>query len=493
MIELNRKELFAKLNAGIQKIYTAVAATFGPNGKNVIIQDRNGTIKVTKDGVTVANAVHSDDSIEQIGIEMIRQAANTSVKNTGDGTSTTTILASTMVNTGASIGINDVDKYKKEANAVLEKVKNLLKEKVINPTEEIIYNVALTSSNNDESIARIVADTVNYVGKEGSIIVKIKSNQLDYSSELVNGYTFKRGYESSRFINDNRNGTLKLGQTLVALIDKKLDRFEEVLEIVAHALKQKKALLIVAEEFSSNFINNCLKNDNIIPVKLPEFGSHRQFYLDDLAIYTKAAVNNNSIVVSNLGEASGVTMTKDSTSITRNTEEDNLEISQRLELLQLQISEAKDEFTEGKLKDRLHQMNGKSAIIYVGGNNPLDMVENKDLVDDAVGACISAIKNGILPGAGKALFYASHKIAKEGNDTEKIILFALRQPSYLINSAIDDVLEPFETGYDARQCKMVNLVEQGIVDSYETVINCLENSVSVSTSILCSECLIIQE
>jgi chaperonin GroEL len=495
MIELDRKELFEKILNGIRKIDKAVASTFGPNGKNVIIKDLNGQIKVTKDGVTVANAIHSDDPIEQIAIEMIRQAANTSVENTGDGTSTTTLLASEMVlnNVNEFVAL-DVNQYKIDAAEVLNNVKVYLREKSIPVNESIIENVALTSSNNNIDIAKLVSKAVLFVGQDGAINVKINNNDTENKLEFVEGYSFKRGYESSKFINNPKTGNIDLQQTKVLIIDRKLDRFEDVLECVIDCKKTNFSLLIIAEEFSQNFINNCLKNPNIIPVKLPEFGTFRSFYLDDLSIYTGSKINNNKIDTSNMAVSDTVVVTKDSVSIVKY-DRDKVLIDNRITLLKEHIKTAKDEFTKFKFLDRLHQLSSKNAIIYVGGNNPLEISETKDLIDDAVGACLSSLKQNVLPGAGKAMYKASFDYIKKGNLAETVILSALNRPMFILlgNSKGDYSNVSFNVGYDARRNEITNLLESGIIDSYETVINCIENAIAVSTSILCSECLIIQE
>lgn len=500
-----------RLLAGAKLLYDTVKSTFGPNGKNVIIRDGNNQIVVTKDGVTAANAVYSNDPIEQLGIDILRASANKSVKATGDGTSTTTILAYNMLNNH----VKDIAAFRELSENILQKVKQKLKERsfIINTKDhkEILYNVALTSANNNKKIAEVVSDVIAEIDKDGHVEVTDADNNGSISLELIEGYSFNRGFESHKFVNNPKKVLVDIKtNSRVLIVDKKIERFEEIIDYVKFCKQNNEPLLVVAEEFSPSFINNCLLNLQaknqvvVIPVKLPEFGQFRNSYLSDLATFTGATSTMlNLIDPKNLGFCRGFNVSATKTTVFFSENVSNKPIHELIELLHELIKSTTNEHTLSKYKDRLTQLMGTNAIIRVGSSSAVETKELIDLIDDAVGACQSALRNGVLPGGGVALY----KIACEVEEELNVNLEALKTPFKILNSIenktttevasyVELVLnmnEYFNKGVSLRTKEVVDLVSEGIIDSHDTVLNCVENAMSVANSLLTSSSVIINK
>lgn len=512
-----------KLFSGIKKIYENVVTTFGPLGKNVIIRCADGSLKVTKDGVTVANNTFSIDQEEQAGIELIRQAANKSLKDTGDGTSTTVVLAFHMIfNILYDFKLKnkiDINEFKNGAKKALKDIDDIL---VQNKTFDFsLFNIAKTSSNGDENIAKVVTEVIEKCGIDGHIELNLSNFPLhDY--EFFDGYKINNGYLSSKFINNKEKVCFESNNPnaythKVLIFDGKLENFENIIHLFDKENLDNKGmrLLIIADDFSVTFLNNCLKNSGtVIPTKFTEFGDTKQFFIDDLCIYTGAKACTKDISFKDLGDCSGFRLTKDFT-IIYPLQKLNIKITNQLEIINKLIESSKSEFNSKKLKQRKSSLLGKNAIINVGGLTDSSMNENKDLFEDAIGACRAALKNGVLPGGGISLFRVYNLLGNKLSSMSKYLnryVFNKQEDDFELgyNMVINSLLIPFliitnnnieiknnilnnknfHYVYNVKNKQYGLSNELKILDSYETTKACLENATSVALSILTSQIFI---
>ena len=523
-------ELKKKILSGINKINDSVSSTLGPAGRNVIIRDADGSIKVTKDGVTVAKAFSKlEDPVEDIGAQMVKQVSIKSADKAGDGTTTSTLLATVMINDGMKAitqGSNAVEVKKgidKGVAKVVEGLKSISKDI---SSEDQIKQVATISANNDPEIGTLIATALDKVGTDGVVAIE-ESKTGETTLEVVEGMMFERGYKSPYFVTDNTSMQAVFEKPLIFLYDGRLNTTAHVLPVLQAAHSENLPLLIIAEDIENealallvvNKANNTIK---VCAVKAPDFGDRRTAILEDIAILTGGTVvsptKGHKIdkmkpdeFKAMFGKSRVVNITsKDTTIIDGKGEVEKIE--QRLSDLKAQIEIAKSNFEVEKLQERLSKLTGGVAIINVGGLSEVEMREKKDRVDDALHATKAALDQGIVPGGGMALinckeFIKDAYINCDNDDQELgvgIVEKALSAPfkKILYNAGIENVYELLSLidkrcndeednkewiGYNAKTGEVEDFLSSGILDPTKITRTAIENAASVAGTILTTE------
>jgi len=512
-----------KLVNGIDKLADAVVSTLGPNGRNVVIAN-GGIPQSTKDGVTVAKSISLSDNVENVGVEMVKQAAIKTADNAGDGTTTSTLLAREMVKAGLSHlsnGANAVEIKRDIDRAVKQVVNSIRTNSEDISSEEQLEQVATISANNDPEVGKLIATAMNKVGREGIVTIEESKTGETYL-ETVEGMQFDRGYKSHYFVTDNNSMTCYLEDTLILMTDKKISQVKELLPILEAVSNQNKSLLIVAEDIDSEalaalIVNKMRGTIKVAAVKAPDFGDRRKLILEDMAVLTGGQVvsSDKGMKLDKFswdwfGQSRLVTVTKDETTIVDGRGGAD-EIQTRIEEIQQQIEKSTSSFEKEKLQERLAKFVGGVAIIHVGGFTEAEMKEKKDRVDDALHATKAAIEEGIVPGGGAALLYARGNILfaeGENNIGARIVYQACGKPfnqiltnagyeevqsmilaDTLINSGDEDVW----TGYNLKTEEMVDMKEAGIIDPAKVTRTALENAASVAGTVLLTECVVVDD
>ena len=515
------KEARQGLLKGINKLADAVVSTLGPNGRNVVIF--KGHIEApqsTKDGVTVAKSFLDADPEAHLGQLLIRQAAMKTGDKAGDGTTTSTLLAREMIQSGLSAldnGENAVKIKRDIDKTVKEVISNLSK----NISEDIsaegqLEQIATISSNNDIETGKLIAQAIEKVGLEGVVHVE-ESKTGDTYLETVEGMQFDRGYKSPYFVTDNSTMQSTLDNPAILIMDHRLNSVKELLPILEAVSAQGKSLLIIAEDIDNEALATLIVNKmrgtiNVCAVKAPDFGDRRKLVLEDIAITTGGKVFDKQKGMKLdkfswdwFGEARKVTVNKEQTTIVdgKGTAE---AIEARVEELQSQIEKSKTPYETEQLQNRLAKFVGGVAIIHVGGNTETEMGEKKDRVDDALHATKAALDEGILPGGGVALLYASNGI-KADSIGAQIVIGACSKPfsQILINAGYDDVKTQILAdqlvnsgndhwaGIDVDSGDVVNFREKGVIDPTKVSRLALENAASVAGTVLLTECTLTQD
>ena len=507
-----------RLVNGINTLADAVTSTLGPNGRNVVYTDGQSVFS-TKDGVTVAkNINYLEDPIEELGIKMIKQAAIKTADNTGDGTTTSTLLAQSMVNAGLNHlnnGSNAVEIKRGIDRAVKQLVESLRKElKEDISSEEQLEQVATISANNDPEIGKLIAEAMKKVGREGVVHVEESKTGETYL-ETVEGMQFERGYKSPYMVTDNNSMTAILNDVYVLIIDKKVSQVKELLPVLESISQQNKSILVIAEDVEGEALAALIVNKargilKSAAVKAPDFGDRRKLILEDIAILTGGQVISTEKGMklekfdsSWLGQARSVTISKDTTTIVDG-KGDETKIEARINELMEQIELAKTPFEKEKLQERLAKFVGGISIVHVGGNTETEVKERKDRFDDALHATKAAIEEGIVPGGGVALLHMRDLI--EVNDIgSQIVYEACSAPlkKILTNAGVEQekvyqIMNDIKNetswmGYDLQSEKVVNMKEAGIIDPAKVTRTALENAASVAGTILLTECTIVDK
>ena len=507
-----------RLVNGINTLADAVTSTLGPNGRNVVYTDGQSVFS-TKDGVTVAkNINYLEDPIEELGIKMIKQAAIKTADNAGDGTTTSTLLAQSMVNAGLNHlnnGSNAVEIKRGIDRAVKQLVESLRKElKEDISSEEQLEQVATISANNDPEIGKLIAEAMKKVGREGVVHVEESKTGETYL-ETVEGMQFERGYKSPYMVTDNNSMTAILNDVYVLIIDKKVSQVKELLPVLESISQQNKSILVIAEDVEGEALAALIVNKargilKSAAVKAPDFGDRRKLILEDIAILTGGQVISSEKGMklekfdsSWLGQARSVTISKDTTTIVDG-KGDETKIGARIDELMEQIELAKTPFEKEKLQERLAKFVGGISIVHVGGNTETEVKERKDRFDDALNATKAAIEEGIVPGGGVALLYMRDLI--EVNDIgSQIVYEACSAPlkKILSNAGVEQekiyqIINDIKSetswmGYDLQSEKVVNMKEAGIIDPAKVTRTALENAASVAGTILLTECTIVDK
>jgi len=509
-----------KLVNGIDKLSNAVTSTLGPNGRNVVISNNQGYPQSTKDGVTVAKNITLEDPIEELGAQLVKQAAIKTADGAGDGTTTSTLLAQEMVKNGLvhlNNGVNAVKIKRDIDSAVKEVVKELRKEISQDiSSEDQLKQVATISSNNDPEVGELIATAMQKVGREGVVHIEESKSGETYL-ETVEGMQFDRGYKSHYFVTDNNTMTCTLENPLILIADKRFTSIKELLPVLEAVSNQGKPLFIIAEDLDGEALATLIVNKmrgtiKVCAVKAPDFGDRRKLLLDDIAILTGGEVfsTDKGMKLDKFdwkwfGEARLVTVTKDQTTIVDGKGQSE-RIQTRIEELQQQIEKAKTPFEQEKLQERLAKFVGGVAIIHVGGNTETEVKEKKDRVDDALQATKAAIEEGIVPGGGSALLYAREAITNANTVGGGIVWKACSAPfmKILTNAGYEE-MESYQVinnlfnvrdnwrGYNLETQKFVDMKQAGIIDPTKVTRTAIENAASVAGTILLTECTVVDK
>ena len=508
------------IKRGVDALANAVKVTLGPKGRNVIIGKSFGAPQVTKDGVTVAKEIELKDNLENMGAQMVKEVASKTNDLAGDGTTTATILAQSIVNEGlknVAAGANPMDLKRGIDKAVTAVIEGLEKQSVeIGSASDKILQVASISANNDSAIGTLITEAFEKVGKEGVITVEEAKGTETYV-DVVEGMQFDRGYISPYFVTDSEKMEADLETPQILITDKKISVMKDILPILEPVAQSGKPLLIIAEDIDGEALATLVVNKlrgslKIAAVKAPGFGDRRKAMLEDIAILTGGTViseergfNLESATLDMLGTAEKVTIDKDNTTIVNGSGKSK-DIKDRVNQIKAQIESTTSDYDKEKLQERLAKLSGGVAVLYVGAPSEVEMKEKKDRVDDALHATRAAIEEGIVAGGGVALLNSRSgfdKIKSSNNDEEtgiQIINKALEAPLRTIveNSGgegsvvISKVLEGNKNfGYDAKEGKFVDMLKNGIIDPKKVARVALENAASVAGMILTTECALI--
>ena len=513
-------ELKEKLLSGIEKLNQSVSSTLGPGGRTVLIREQNGEVKVTKDGVTVAKAFHKlEDDIEDLGAQLVKQVSIKSANEAGDGTTTSTLLATEMIKQGLKEirqGVNAVEIKNEIDNIVNEVVKEIKELATEISSEEQIKQVATISGNNDSEVGNLIAEALDKVGREGVVTIE-ESKTGETTLEIVEGMQFDRGYKSPYFVTNNTTMQSVLDNPYILLYDGRISTAQELLQVLTKANSENKPLLIIAEDIGDEALATLIVNKmrgivQVCAVKAPDFGERKTLILEDIAILTGGQVISKDKglkldklstqqLAQYLGTTRLVTVSKEETTIIDG-KGDEKAIEVRAEEIKEQIEKATSFYEKEKLQERLGKLIGGVAIISVGGNSDIEIREKKDRVEDALFATKAALADGIVPGGGATLYKVAlnHRAESNSNVTiaRDIVRNALQAPfkKILSNAGIENWFENIpSTGqvYDAKNHKMVDAFESGIIDPAKVVITALKNATSVAGTILTTESVVFEK
>ena len=509
---------------GINKVADAVTSTLGPNGRNVIYTEF-GEVRSTKDGVTVAKQISNlEDPLEELGVQMIKQASIKTANNAGDGTTTSTLLAQSIINEGLSYldkGANAVE-IKRGIDQAVKEVVNCVRKEISQDInhESQLEQVATISANNDPEIGKLIAAAMDKVGREGVVTIEESKTGETYL-ETVEGMQFDRGYKSHYFVTNNADMTCTLEEPFILIADKKFNQVKDLLPILEGVSGTGKSLLIIAEDIDGEALSTLIVNKmrgtlKVAAVKAPDFGDRRKLLLEDMATMTGGQVFSSEKGMKLdkfswewFGKARLVTITKDQTTIVDGKGETE-KIEARIEELQAQIEKSVVPFEKEKLQERLAKFIGGVAIIHVGGNSELEMKETKDRVDDALHATKAAIEEGIVPGGGSVLLYAREAIVKTRTELDsdiyigkQIVYKACAAPfmKILTNAGysegecyglINQMGDNNWKGYNLKSETFVDMKEAGIIDPAKVTRNAIENAASIAGTVLLTEAAIIE-
>ena len=521
-------ELKNKLLDGVQKLNNSVASTLGPAGRTVLIKDETGDIKVTKDGVTVAKAFQElEDQTESIGAELAKKVSIKSANEVGDGTTTSTILAASILEEGIkqiNDGSNPVNIKKgidEATNTVVKELKNMSTE--ISDDAQI-KEVATISGNNDKEIGNLISTALDKVGRDGIVTIE-ESKTGDTSLEVVEGMQFERGYKSPYFVTDNNSMSAVLDDPYILIYDGRITQAAELINVLNKASGETKPILIVAEDIDGEALATLIVNKmrgtiQAVAVKAPEFGDRRTMALEDLATVTGGQVisKNKGFKLDKmqplqfgevLGTARKITVEKETTTIIdgKGSEES---ISDRANEIKTQLDKANSAFEKEKLQERLAKLIGGVAIINVGGNSEIEIKERKDRVEDALFATKAALDEGIVVGGGTALLRASKAIKIKDNDDvsigKKIVKIDIKEPfNKIFTNAGHDIndisFNSFKlmykrntwSGLNYKNLKVIDFKEEGIIDPKKVTRIALENAASIAGTILTTESIVYEK
>jgi len=508
------------LMKGINVLADSVVVTLGPNGRNVVIgSDAGGFPQSTKDGVTVAKSIELSDPEQELGVQLVKQAAIKTAEKAGDGTTTSTLLAREMVKAGLNALNNNENavQIKRDIDSTVAKIVDNLRNNISEDIsgEEQLEQIATISANNDPETGKLIATAIEKVGLEGVVHIE-ESRTGETYLETVEGLQFDRGYKSPYFVTNNNTMTATLDNPLILIADQKITHVKELLPILEAVSAQAKSLLIIAEDIDNEALATLIVNKmrgtmKVCAVKAPDFGDRRKLVLEDIAVTTGGVVFDKQKGMKLdkfswewFGEARTATIGKEETTIVDG--KGGIEqIEARIEELQQQINKATTPFEIEKLQERLAKFTGGVAIIHVGGNTETEMREKKDRVDDALHATKAAIEEGIVPGGGAALLYASSDI-KPSSTGANIVKKACMQPfkQILVNAGYDNTQAEILSaklatknktwdGYNIKTEKVVDMKDEGIIDPTKVARTALQNAASVAGTVLLTECTVVNE
>jgi chaperonin GroEL len=507
-----------KLVEGVNILANAVKVTLGPKGRNVVIQKSFGSPIITKDGVTVAKEIELEDKLQNMGAQMVKEVASKTADKAGDGTTTATVLAQSIVREGmkfVTAGMNPMDLKRGIDKAVAAAVTEL--DKVSKPcsTSKEITQVASLSANSDETIGQLIASAMDKVGKDGVITVE-DGKGLQDELEVVEGMQFDRGYLSPYFINNPDKQEAVLEDPYILITDKKIGNIRDLLPVLEGVAKSGKPLFIIAEDVEGEALATLVVNNmrgilKTVAVKAPGFGDRRKAMLEDIAILTKGTVIAEEVgltlekaTIDQLGRASRVEVDKENTTVIGGVG-DKSQIEARVKAIQTQIESATSDYDKEKLQDRVAKLAGGVAVIKVGAATETEMKEKKDRIDDALHATRAAVEDGIVAGGGVALIRAKTAVRDlKGSNADqdagiKIVLRAMEEPLRQIAANSGDPADVVVAkvaegtgnfGYNAATGEYADLVETGVIDPTKVTKTALVNAASIAGLLLTTDCAI---
>ena len=510
----------SRMKEGADALANAVKVTLGPKGRNVVIDKKFGAPQVTKDGVTVAKAVELEDSFANMGAQMVKEVASKTNDQAGDGTTTATVLAQSIINVGiknVTAGANPMDLKRGIDKAVAAVVENLKKQSQnVGDDYSKVEQVGTVSANNDAFIGKLIADAMSKVKKNGVITVE-EAKGTETEVKVVEGMQFDRGYISPYFMTDGEKMEALLDNPFILVTDKKISTMKDLMPILEPVAREGKSLLIIAEDVDGEALTTLVVNKlrgtlKIAAVKAPGFGDRRKEMLQDIAILTGATVisEERGYTLENatpdmLGKAEKVTISKENTTIVGGAGK-AAEIEDRVAAIKKQIEITTSDYDREKLQERLGKLAGGVAVLYVGATTEVEMKEKKDRVEDALNATKAAVEEGYLPGGGVAYIRATEALAglKGDNDDETtgvhIVARAIEEPLRQIaeNAGVDGsvIVQKIKEGkgdfgFNARTGEYVKMYEAGVIDPPKVARVALENAASVARMFLTTECGIV--
>ena len=517
--DINARE---ELKKGVDALSNAVKVTLGPKGRNVIIEKKFGAPHITKDGVTVAKEVELEDQFQNMGAQLVKEVASKTGDDAGDGTTTATVLAQSIITTGlknVAAGANPMDLKRGIDKAVAKVVENIKAQ-----SEEVgddfgkIENVARISANNDEKIGQLIAEAMKAVKKEGVITVE-ESKVTESEVKVVKGMQFDRGYISPYFVTNSERMECEMENPYILIYDKKISNLKDMLPILEATAQSGRPLLIIAEDVDSEALATLVVNRlrgslKVCAVKAPGFGDRRKEMLQDIATLTGGVViseeqgmklENASIQV--LGTAEKITVDKENTTIVEGAG-DKQAIADRVNQIKAQIEITKSSYDKEKLQERLAKLAGGVAVLYIGAPSEVEMKEKKDRVDDALSATRAAVAEGIVPGGGVAYIRSIKALEnlKGDNDDETtgidIVRRAIEEPlrQIVANAGLEGAVivqqvkdAEGDYGYNARTGNFEHLLATGVIDPAKVARVALENAASIAGMFLTTECVIAEK
>ena len=508
-----------KMLRGVDILADTVKVTLGPKGRNVVLGKAYGAPRITKDGVSVAKEIELADKFENMGAQMVKEVASKSADIAGDGTTTATVLAQSIIREGVksvAAGMNPMDLKRgidMAVNAVVADLK--ARSKKVSTSEEIAQ-IGTISANGDSSIGQYIAEAMQKVGNEGVITVE-DAKGMDTELDVVEGMQFDRGYLSPYFITNPEKMTVELENPYILITDSKLSNLQPLIPVLEAVIQTTRPLLIIAEDIEGEALATLVVNKlrgglKIAAVKAPGFGDRRKAMLEDIAILTKGQLVSaelgmklEDVTIASLGTAKSVTITKEDTTIVDGAGDKDM-IQARVAQIKTLIEEATSDYDKEKLQERLAKLAGGVAVIKVGGASEVEVKEKKDRVDDALHATRAAVKEGIIAGGGVALLYATKALdsVKPENDDQRvgveIIRKTLQAPIRQIadNAAVDGsvivgkLLEKYDVnaGYDAQKGEYTDMFKSGIIDPTKVVRTALEGAASIGGLLITTEAMV---
>lgn len=511
-----------KLKKGVDQLANAVKVTLGPKGRNVVIEKKFGSQQVTKDGVTVAKEIELSDPFENVGAQMVKEVASKTADNAGDGTTTATVLAQSIVNVGlknVTAGANPMDLKRGIDKGVAKVIEHLKKQTIaVGDDYQKIEQVATISANNDTEIGKLIAEAMKKVKKEGVITVE-EAKGIETTVEVVEGMQFDRGYISPYFITDPEKMITVLENPFILITDRKISTMKDLLPVLEPVAQAGRALLIIAEDIDGEALATLVVNKlrgslKIAAVKAPGFGDRRKEMLEDIAILTGGVVISeekglrlDGAKMDMLGRAEKITLDKENTTIV-NGGGAKESIDKRIAQIRVQIENTTSDYDREKLQERLAKLAGGVAVLYVGAATETEMKEKKDRVDDALNATRAAVEEGIIPGGGVAYIRAIEALENQKgiNDDETtgilIVKRAIEEPlrQIVANAGLEGsvIVQKVKEGkddfgYNAQSDKFENLYKSGVIDPTKVARVALENAASIAGLLLTTECVITEK
>ena len=509
-----------KMKKGVDTLANAVKVTLGPKGRNVVIEKKFGAPQVTKDGVTVAKEIELEDPIENMGAQMVKEVASKTADLAGDGTTTATVLAQSIISEGLKMvaaGANPMDLKRGIDKAVRSVVESLIAQKKdVGNNSKMIEQVATISANNDNEIGKLIAQAMAKVGKEGVITVE-EAKGTDTTVDVVEGMQFDRGYISPYFVTNSEKMQAELQNPFILIYDKKISAMKDILTILEKVAQSGRPLMIIAEDLDGEALATLVVNKlrgtiKVAAVKAPGFGDRRKEMLTDLAVLTGGTVISEElgnklegVELTSLGQASSITIDKDNTVIVGGKGKKS-EIVGRVNQIKAQVENTTSDYDKEKLQERLAKLAGGVAVLYVGAATEVEMKEKKDRVDDALHATRAAVEEGIVPGGGVAYIRAIAGLEKlkgalNADETTGIAIVkrAIEEPlrQIVANSGIEGsiVVQTIKEGegdygFNARTEVYENLFKAGVIDPTKVARIALENAASIAGMLLTTECVI---